>query len=125
VKNGLRPVVVDGRTFWLPKSRPPDTEVSPTAHLLSIYDEYISSYKDRRAIVSPEHGARLIGQGNALSAVLVIGGQIVGTWKRTLSKKAVVIRIRPFRRLARAEKEAVRRAAEEYGRFHDLPVSLE
>jgi hypothetical protein len=125
VKNGLRQVVVDGRAYWLTKSRPPHTDESPTAHLLSIYDEYISSYKDRRAIVSPEHGARLVSQGNALTAVIVVDGQIVGTWKRALSKNAVVIRTRRFRRLSPAEMAAVRQAADRYGQFHDLPALLD
>jgi hypothetical protein len=125
VKKGLRQLVVDGRAYWLAPSRPPHVDGSPSAHLLSIYDEYISSYRDRRAIVSPQHGARLVGQGNALSGVIVVDGRIVGTWKRTLGKNAVAIRTRRFRRLLQAEADAVRHAADRYGQFHDLPASLD
>jgi len=125
VRGEYRCEVVDGRTYWLAESGTPRRAGSPMAHLLSIYDEYISGYKDRSAIVSPEHGARLVGMGNALSAVIVVDTQIVGTWKRTLTKEAVVIETSPFRRMTRAEKEAVAEAAERYGRFHDLPVSFE
>jgi hypothetical protein len=125
VKNGLRQEIVDGRVYWLPKSNPGNEEGSPTAHLLSIYDEYISGYKDRRAIVSQEHGARLVGLGNALNYIIVVDGQIVGTWKRTLTRNSVVIEAHPFRRLTRVEQRAVAGAAQRYGTFHRLPVSLE
>jgi len=125
VQDGLRKEVVDGRAYWIPKSRPSHDDGSPTAHLLSIYDEYISGYKDRNAIVSEEDGARLVGLGNALTAVIVVDGQIVGTWKRALGKDTVVIETHPFQRLTRVEKRAVAEAAQRYGAFHELPVSLE
>ena len=125
VKHGLRHEIVDGRVYWLPKANPGKKEESQTAHLLSIYDEYISGYKDRRAIVSQEHGARLVGLGNALNYIIVVDGQIVGTWKRRLTRDSVVIETHPFRRLTRVEKRAVAEAAERYGTFHDLPISLE
>jgi len=125
VKHGLRHEIVDGRVYWLPKANPGKKEGSQTAHLLSIYDEYISGYKDRRAIVSEEHGARLVGLGNALNYIIVVDGQIAGTWKRRLTRDSVVIETHAFRRLTRVEKRAVAEAAERYGTFHDLPISLE
>src|SRR5262245_50797533 len=39
--------VVDGQTYWFSESAPPPEPASPTASLLSIYDEYIIGYKDR------------------------------------------------------------------------------
>jgi len=124
VQHGLRHVVLDGQAYWHPKSRPPHNDGSPTAHLLSNYDEYISSYKDRSAILSEEHGALLWGRGNALAYVIVVDGLIVGTWKRALMRDSVVIETNPFRRLTHAEKGAITEAAQRYGRFQDLPVSL-
>jgi hypothetical protein len=125
VQEGLRRQVLDGQVYWLPKSPSRRHDGSPTAHLLSIYDEYISSYKDRTAILSEEHGARLWGQGNALAYVIVLDGRIVGTWKRRLGRESVLIEANPFRRLTRGEKGAVTEAAHRYGRFLDLPVSLQ
>jgi hypothetical protein len=124
VQADLRHGVVDGEVYWFPASRSSSKDGGTTAHLLSIYDEYISSYKDRSAIVSEEHGAKLVGLGNALAYVIVVDGRIVGTWKRTLSKASVVIETNPFRRLTRAEEGAVSEAAQKYGGFQDLPVSL-
>jgi hypothetical protein len=124
VKQKLRHEVVDGRTYWFsPSSRAP-TPTSPTAYLLSIYDEYISGYKDRSAIVEPGHAAKLVGMGNALTSVIVFGGQIVGTWKRRLKPKTVSIETRFFDRPTNAGKGAVAAAARRYGQFLGLPVAL-
>jgi hypothetical protein len=49
---------LDGQTYWFADSINPVQEKSPTAHLLSNYDEYFIGFKDRSAIgklVSPLH----------------------------------------------------------------------
>jgi hypothetical protein len=92
--------------------------------LLSIYDEYISGYKDRSAIGAAEVGASLTALGNALRFIIVVDGQIVGTWKRTLRKDAVVIETNLFTQLPIAESRAVAMAAQRYGEFLELPVEL-
>ena len=124
VKAQLRQEVVDGQSYWFSTSRPSARVVSPSAYLLSVYDEYISGYQDRRAIVNARHAARLWAMGNALSYIIVIDGQIVGTWKRTLRKGAVVIETNLFTRLTKAEKRAIAVAADRYGAFLELPVML-
>jgi hypothetical protein len=124
VKSQLREEIVDGRSYWLPASSPPLEEVAPTALLLSIYDEYISGYKDRSAIIDEEIGAKLMAMGNALYYVVVVDGRIVGTWNRTLKKEAVIIEMRLFTRLTETENLALAAAAHRYGQFLGLSVVL-
>ncbi|MEO7911958.1 MAG: crosslink repair DNA glycosylase YcaQ family protein [Roseiflexaceae bacterium] len=94
----------------------------PTAVLLSIYDEYISGYKDRSAMVEPSYSAKLQALGNALTAIVVIDGQLVGTWKRTLKNNAIVIDTDIFRSLTNAESQAVANAIDQYAAFLQLSV---
>ena len=124
VKAQLRYELIDGQAYWFSKSRPSAKRVSPTAYLLPTYDEYISGYKDRSAIGKAEVGARWQAMGNDLSNIIVIDGQIVGTWKRALRKDAVVIDTDLFTRLTRAEQQAVSQAAQRYGDFVERPVEL-
>ncbi|MEW5987412.1 MAG: winged helix DNA-binding domain-containing protein [Chloroflexota bacterium] len=124
VKAEFTQEVVDGRTYWLSTATPSVKEVPPTAYLLSIYDEYISGYKDRSALGDAEIAARLWAMGNALQYIIVVDGQIVGTWKRTLKKAAVVIETNLFRSLTEAENRAIVVAAHQYGDFLDRPVLL-
>jgi hypothetical protein len=124
VKDLLQEQIVDGRPYWFSPSAPPASGGSPSAYLLSIYDEYISGYKDRSAIAREDIGAKLIELGNALSYIIVVDGQIVGVWKRTLRKDAVVIEADLFTSLGEAERQAVAVAADKYGEFLGLPVVL-
>ena len=112
----LRRRVVGGATYWSGDAVA-RTQRSERCHLLSIYDEYISSYRDRSAICEPAYGKRLVGMGNALAYVIVMDGRIAGTWKRSLSRDTVHIHLTPFRKLGRAEKQAAAAAAERLVRF--------
>ncbi len=123
VKAGLDQAAVDGQTLFFPPPSPASPP-SPQAHLLSIYDEYIAGYKDRRPVVAEEHAARLWALGNALSYILVLDGQVVGTWRRDLRADAVVVEMTPFRPLTHAEGGAVNLALQRYGAFLGLPVEV-
>ena len=93
--------------------------------LLSIYDEYVSGYKDRSAIVSARNGARLVAMGNALTSIVVVNGQITGTWKRRVEKGTAVITIELFDRLTKAEHQALEAAVQAYGDFLGMPAAQE
>jgi hypothetical protein len=120
----LRHASFEGGTYWFAPGAAPRRVRTPSARLISVYDEYISGYADRRAIVSERDGARLVGQGNALTSVVLIDGRILGTWKRVLQRDTVVLRITLFRRLRPGEHEMLIEAGDRYGRFHRLPAKV-
>ena len=124
VKAQLNHEVVDGQTYWFPTTMTPAKERSPRAYLLSIYDEYVSGYKDRSAIGDAKLSAKLIAMGNALNYIIVVDGQIVGTWKRSVRKDSVSIETNLFTSLSKAEIRAVALAAQQYGEFLGLPIML-
>jgi hypothetical protein len=124
VQASLRSVAVDGQAYWLAPGKAGGPPRPGSALLISVYDEYISSYEDRRAIVEDRHASRLVGLGAALTGVILIGGRIVGTWRRIIRRDGVIIEPRPFRRLTKAEKAGVAAAAAKYGRFLGLPARL-
>ncbi len=111
---------VDGQTLWFAGAPLPPRSPSPTAYLLSIYDEYTIGYKDRSAIVSADDGARLGTMGNALQNVIVLDGRIVGTWRRTLGKDTLGVELNPFRGLSERERAAVAAAGERLAEFFGL-----
>ena len=124
VKAQLECETIDGQTYWFSTSTLFGNNPSPTAHLLSIFDEYIAGYKDRSAIVEDKLWAKLTALGNGLRYVIVIDGQIVGTWRRVLKKDSVNIEFDPFIQLTKTENKAVTLAAQRYGEFLELPVIL-
>jgi hypothetical protein len=124
VKLELSHDAFEGQTYWFPTASRPGRAASATAHLLSIYDEYISGYKDRSAIVASNHARKLWPMGNAVTYCIVLDGQIVGTWRRRLEAKRVTVEPRFFERPTGAAKQAVATAAQRYGDFLGLPVAL-
>jgi hypothetical protein len=55
-------------------------------------------------------------------SMIVIDGRVVGSWRRTFKKGAVVVELAPFAPLTAAEGEAVTVAAQRYGEFVGMPV---
>lgn len=117
-------VRVDGEDYWMAKERL--KSVVPEAYLLPGFDEYLLGYKNRSLMVEPQYMDRIVPGGNGMFiSTLVIKGQVIGSWRREVKKKAVDITINPFRVLKRSESVALTEAAERYGQFHGLPGKLE
>jgi len=114
--------VVDGQSRWYAAPPRSSKKSESIAYLLSVYDEYVSGYKDHSAIARADYGAKLMALGNAVTHILVINGQIVGTWKRVLKKDSIEIATTGFRRLTKAETRAVAQGGRRYGEFHGLEV---
>ena len=51
-----------------------------------------------------------MAMGNALTSIVVVNGQITGTWKRRVEKGTAVIAIELFDRLTKAEHQALEAA---------------
>lgn len=117
--------VIDGRAYWSgPPARAPKTR-TPRALLLPNYDEYFIGFKDRSAFGTRLKSARLVTGGDAMIAyVVVVDGQLVGGWKRSVTRNTVVIELRLLTRLSEAEQGAVEAAARRHGEFLGLSVDL-
>ena len=110
---------VDGRAYWYGSARSPRGS-DGTAHLLPAWDEYTVAYRDRTAVIDLAHAKKVNAGGGVLKPVVVIRGRVVGTWQRTLGKRAVAVTPTYFGRLAAQETRAVAAAARRYGEFLGL-----
>jgi hypothetical protein len=114
--------VIGGQTYWLAPFTPVAKEASRAAYLLPAYDEYTVAYKDRSAVLDPLQ-ARQASTGNGIfNPIIVVDGQVVGTWKRTLKNGAMVITPIPFAKFTKAETRALAAAANRYGEFLGVTV---
>lgn len=122
IRRRLVQEVIDGKTYWVPHSTPARKALSRTAYLLPAYDEYLVAYKDRSAALEPISGKRAIPGNAVFSSPIVIGGCVVGYWKRSLKEDSVVITLNPFAPFSKAKVRAVDEAAHRYGSFLGLRV---
>ena len=124
VKGQFEKVDMDGQEYWFAEPHSPPINASPSVFLLSVFDEYISGYKDYSAYGDESVSKKLRQLGNALHFIIVIDGLIVGTWRRELSKDSVEIQTNLFRKLSIHENEALLEAGQKYGRFLGVPVTF-
>jgi hypothetical protein len=106
--------------YWFVDAAVAPAHAPHAAHLLSVYDEYLSSYRGHTAIAPAEVSRRLRALGNALSGVIVLDGFVLGTWKRRFAKDAMNIKLDPFGRFSSAQHRLVELAAKRYAEFHGL-----
>jgi hypothetical protein len=123
-KRSLAQETISGQTYWLGSSIPATKDPSPAAYLLPAFDEYTVAYKDRSAVLDPSY-TKLTNSGNGIFyPVIVVNGQVVGTWKRTLKKDSLAISPSPFAQLNPAETRAIADAASRYGKFLGASVVM-
>jgi hypothetical protein len=124
IESKLEQETLDGKTYWFPAREEVTIPKSPSAFLLSIYDEYTIAYKDRGDISETRDIERMISMGNSLTAVIILNGKVAGTWNRALKKSRVEIRLNPFRQLNEDEQEALESEVARYGKFVGIPAVL-
>ena len=120
----LERITIDGRKYWFTPARA--VKSASVVRLLPSYDEYLVSYADRSAAqarVSPE----AVGETFDFlgSYVIVSDGQIVGRWKRSVTKRDVIVTLQLLTRVSRDEHQAIRREAERFAQYLELPLQIE
>ncbi|HEX6709762.1 MAG TPA: winged helix DNA-binding domain-containing protein [Rubrobacter sp.] len=123
-KPELSSEAIDGREYWM-KSDAPDHIAydNSSVALLPGFDEYLISYRDRSALLAEEHVSKVVpGRNGVFRPVVVVGGRVVGTWKRRLKKNSVDLTLSPFTNLGDSQQRAIE-AAKSYSDFVGLPLS--
>lgn len=109
---------VDGKTYWFGELGETAKTKAPLIHLLPNYDEYLIAYKDRSNSIDPSLHNHLRQRDDAFNAhIIVLNGQVIGGWRRTIEKDKVTVNANPLLKFGAAENRALRLAAERYGQF--------
>ena len=123
-KPHLTQAVVAGRVYWMAASPAAAGRAASRALLLPPYDEYTVAYKDRSAVLDPAYAKLTLSGYGIFSPIVVIDGQVVGTWKRAFKKGGLVITASPFAQLGAAATRALAAAANRYGKFLGATATL-
>jgi winged helix DNA-binding protein len=111
------------RTFWVSTTAPLAAAARPNAYLIPNYDEFYIGYTDRSAIFD---ALRKIGKQSNIPSfsqhVLVVDGQVVGGWKRTMTPRGVSVELTTAMRLSEPARRAVKAAAKRFEQFLGQPV---
>jgi len=124
IKSRLISETIDKTTYWMsPDIVLPKEKIR--AFALPGFDEYILGYQDRSAVLAPQYAEQICPGGNGMFAsTIVIDGQVVGTWKRTVKKNLIVVTATPFSKLSKTEKLSLQQAVERYSAFMGLATEV-
>jgi hypothetical protein len=125
VKSEFTSAEISDKLHWF--TPPPDNiEVkNPTIHLLPNFDELFVAYKDHRGSFDAAVLKDLTpGNEALLNYVITLNGQVIGGWRRTIEKRQISITTNLLITLNEAEQIALKMAAEDYGRFMGLPITV-
>lgn len=116
---------LDGVTYHLAPETLAAAPPAPRVHLLPGFDEYLLGYGDRSAALAPEHGTAVVPGGNGMFLPTIVAeGEVVGTWRRTIKAREIVLDAMPFDPLPGPIREGLVEAARGYGAFLGRPARL-
>jgi len=117
--------VIDEQDYWYTLSASDKKAAAPTAYLLPNFDEFTVGYTDRSAIHDAPPNIKPDARGNSLlQNIILLDGQVAGTWRRTLRKNEVIVVLKPYAKLKKIGQQAVDHAARRYGGFLGLPAAI-
>lgn len=108
-------VSIEGRSADLLSSdaeriaKPP---AGTSVQLLPPFDPYVMGHSSRDHIVEAANLSRVSRAAGWISAVVLVDGQVAGTWTHVATRDALQIKVVPFRRLSAMTTAQVRRRAE-------------
>jgi winged helix DNA-binding protein len=105
---GVVSEMIGGQAYWMLASAASQPRAGRT-YLLPNFDEYLVAYADRSAAYDGADPA------TPLRNTVVVDGQVVGNWRRTIAAGTVAVEVSLFKRLRHTERLA--RAVEQYGAF--------
>ncbi len=78
-------------TYWFSGTIPENTKQSDQVFLLPAFDEFLLSYTDRKASVPALNFRKAVYSNGIFRPLIILGGQVVGIWKRNLKKDQILI----------------------------------
>jgi len=116
VKSKLMNTKIGDQTYWFGNTTRNERTIQ-SIYFLPAYDEFMISYKDRSASLSPKFFSNAITRNGIFKPIIVVNGQVVGTWSREIKKEKVVFEARFFRSLQKLNKIEMNIAFDPYKRF--------
>lgn len=114
-----------GHIYWLTPYFVSIRKDKPIVHLLPAYDEFLISYRDRRASLSEIDNKKTVSANGIFRPVIVINAQVTGLWKRNTSNNRVIIEITLFKKCTEELGDLIEGKVSDYGRYLSKETGIE
>ena len=92
IKDDFHTESIGACEYWISNTDYPIIKKT-SLYLLPAYDEFLISYRDRSSSLSKVYNKRTVSDNGIFYPLIVIDGQVAGTWKRTIKKNKVIIEL--------------------------------
>lgn len=116
IKPQLISASILNETYYFPDIKLP-TSKKKSVSLLPSFDEYLISYKDRAAALHADHHRKLISINGIFWPCILLNGQVIGSWKRTMKGGHVSIDASLFTNQESSIKKLIESQATKYRKF--------
>ncbi len=124
----LIPVSVDGRDAWALRTDADALQAaqpSKAVCLLPGFDPYtLNLRRDCVSALSTAHKGRVFRQQGWISAVVLVGGYVVGVWNYEVKKARVAVTVEPFEPLSPAIRAGIEQEAARLGVYFNAELEL-
>lgn len=109
----------DGITTYMVHKKHLDApgRVEDTIHLLPAFDELLISYKDRTPSIPLELQKHAFTANGIFRPIIVVAGQVVGVWKRTVKKDSIVFQPQYLVNVTQKKQQLIAEQAEQFCRY--------
>lgn len=121
VQPELASLNIDEETYWLSGDLK-ENSIKNSLYLLPAFDEFIISYKNRKATITTENHAKAVSSNGIFRPMLVADGEVVGLWSRTNKGKKVAVETAPFEPLSAEIAAQLPAAIQQFGAFLQKPL---
>ena len=117
ISDTLSEELLGEQTYYIHHSFKGLPPIEEEVHLLPAFDEFIISYRDRSASITSENHSKAISNNGIFWPIIVLNGQIIGTWKRTFKKDEVMVETNYFLNQPIKIPKAIEDKAIDFGAF--------
>lgn len=97
-----------GRELYdLPDAPRPGPDVPAPVRLLPEFDNLTLSHADRTRVIADEHRRVIASRNGMVPGMLLVDGFVRGIWRLARTRREVRLRVEPFERLSRRDRDAV------------------
>ncbi|NVO11843.1 MAG: winged helix DNA-binding domain-containing protein [Bacteroidales bacterium] len=104
-------------TYWFTNSFSIPKDYNNSTYLLPAFDEFLISYKDRSASLPSENFKKAVSDNGIFRPIIVVNGQIIGIWKRTIKGEKIIVETDLFRPQSKSIKNLIEKKAIAFGNF--------
>jgi hypothetical protein len=124
IKSDFSLETVSGIKYYIPLTVNEDINKKISVLLLPAYDEFLISYRDRTSSLSKVNNRKAVSDNGIFYPLIVINGQVTGTWKRNIQKNSVTISLTFFHPAGKRIHQAISEKAKLYGEYLNKNVEI-